>query len=146
MAPAPWPEVEQTLIAGLGAHPGQVCAPFDRMPLAAASIAQVHTAVLHDGTRVVVKVQRPGIGEVVERDLDIVNRLAATLQSRTGWGRSLGLTDLARGFALALCEELDFRIEARNMTSVRMAAEARGDGSVTVPRVHDQLRAPRGSW
>ncbi|MFG2503241.1 ABC1 kinase family protein [Streptomyces sp. NPDC048441] len=143
VAPAAWPEVEQTLIAGLGAPPGEAFAHFDRMPLAAASIAQVHAAVLHDGTRVVVKVQRPGIQEVVARDLDIVNRLAATLQSRTGWGRSLGLTDLARGFAVALCEELDFRIEARNMTSVRRAAEARGDVSVTVPRVYDQLSTAR---
>ncbi|MFD9906266.1 ABC1 kinase family protein [Streptomyces sp. NPDC059063] len=143
VSPAPWPEVEETLIAGLGAHPRDVFAEFDRQPLAAASIAQVHTAVLHDGTRVVVKVQRPGIEELVKRDLDIVNRLAVTLQGRTSWGRSLGLTDLARGFAAALNEELDFRIEARNMTAVRMAAEARGDRSVTVPRVHEQLSTAR---
>ncbi|MGW5869085.1 ABC1 kinase family protein [Streptomyces sp. NPDC055239] len=143
VAPAPWPQVQETLIAELGADPGQVFAEFDRLPLAAASIAQVHAAVLHDGTRVVVKIQRPGIQELVERDLDIVNRLAATLQSRTNWGRSLGLTDLARGFAVALCEELDFRIEARNMTAVRMAAEARGDWSVTVPQVFEQLGTAR---
>ncbi|MFC8131334.1 ABC1 kinase family protein [Streptomyces sp. NPDC057302] len=143
VAPAPWPQVEETLIAGLGAPPGQVFAEFDRLPLAAASIAQVHAAVLHDGTRVVVKVQRPGIQELVERDLDIVNRLAVTLQSRTHWGRSLGLTELARGFAAALCEELDFRIEARNMTAVRMAAKARGDWSVSVPQVYEQLSTAR---
>ncbi|MEV2255660.1 AarF/UbiB family protein [Streptomyces sp. NPDC050147] len=143
VAPASWPQVEETLIAGLGMDPGQAFAEFDRLPLAAASIAQVHAAVLHDGTRVVVKIQRPGIQELVERDLDIVNRLAATLQSRTNWGRSLGLMELARGFAVALREELDFRIEARNMTAVRMAAQARGDWSVTVPQVYEQLSTAR---
>ncbi|WP_245205023.1 AarF/ABC1/UbiB kinase family protein [Kitasatospora sp. RG8] len=141
--PAPWPEVERELVAALGAAPAEVFAEFDHRPLAAASIAQVHAAVLADGTRVIVKVQRPGVRELVERDLDIVGRLAVTLQSRTDWGRSLGLVELAQGFAVALREELDFRVEARNMTAVRRAAEARRDDSVTMPRVHEALSTER---
>ncbi|MDH2390943.1 AarF/UbiB family protein [Streptomyces sp. HNM0663] len=141
--PAPWPEVEQALLASLGAPPEEVFAAFDRMPLAAASIAQVHAAVLHDGARVIVKVQRPGIRDAVERDLDIVNRLAATLQARTDWGRALRLPELAQGFAVALREELDFRVEARNITAVRQAAAARGDRSVALPELCQRLSSER---
>ncbi|MGW6916890.1 ABC1 kinase family protein [Kitasatospora sp. NPDC054939] len=140
---APWPEVERVLLAALGAAPDEVFAEFDHRPLAAASVAQVHAAVLHDGTRVIVKVQRPGVHELVERDLDIVGRLAATLQTRTDWGRSLGMVELAQGFAVALREELDFRVEARNMTAVRRAAAERRDDSVTVPQVHEALSTER---
>ncbi|MGW3497547.1 ABC1 kinase family protein [Streptomyces sp. NPDC001020] len=141
--PAPWSQVEATLLESLGAPLTEVFADFDREPLAAASVAQVHAAVLRDGTRVVVKVQRPGIRDVVERDLDIVERLAHTLENRTEWGRSLGLTELARGFAVALREELDFRVEARNLTSVRRAAEARRDDSVTFPLTYGELGGER---
>ncbi|WP_437060747.1 ABC1 kinase family protein [Streptomyces sp. enrichment culture] len=137
--PAPWPQVEAVLLESLGAPPQEVFAEFDPEPLAAASVAQVHAAVLRDGTRVIVKVRRPGIRDAVERDLDIVGRLARTLENRTEWGRSLGLTELARGFSVALREELDFRVEARNLTMVRRAAEERRDGSVTLPAVYEEL-------
>ncbi|WP_371671456.1 AarF/UbiB family protein [Streptomyces sp. NBC_00289] len=141
--PAPWPQVEAVLLESLGAPPTEVFARFEREPLAAASIAQVHAAELHDGSRVVVKVQRPGIREAVECDLDIVARLARTLRRRTEWGRGLGLTELADGFAEALREELDFRAEARNLTAVRRAAEARRDHSVTLPALYEELSTER---
>ncbi|MBB5077598.1 ABC1 kinase family protein [Nonomuraea endophytica] len=118
VAPLPWERVEPVLAAELGGPVDQVFAAFDRVPLAAASIAQAYTARLHTGEEVVVKVQRPGIGAVVAKDLDIVRRLAVTLESRTKWGRSLGMRDLAEGFAVAIREELDFRIEAANMAAV----------------------------
>jgi ubiquinone biosynthesis protein len=126
VAPAPWELIEPVLAAELGGPVGKVFAEFDVEPLAAASIGQAHTARLHTGESVVVKVRRPGIERVVAKDLDIVRRLAATLESRTRWGRSLGLRDLAEGFATAIREELDFRIEAANMAAVAAS------GSVTV--------------
>jgi ubiquinone biosynthesis protein len=134
-SPVPWPEIERVVREELG-DPRDVFAAFDRTPLAAASIAQVHRATLRSGEEVVVKIQRPGVRAVVERDLDITLRLARTLHERAGWARSFGVVDLAAGFATALREELDFRVEARNMAAV--AATARG-GAVVIPRPHDGL-------
>jgi ubiquinone biosynthesis protein len=114
------------LRAGLGAEVDDVFQSFDRSPLAAASIAQVHTATLGSGERVVIKVRRPGIETVVAWDLDIVDRLARRLQRSTLWGRGVGAVDLSNGFAEALREELDLRIEAQNMTAVAAAAAVRG--------------------
>jgi ubiquinone biosynthesis protein len=128
----------------------------DREPLAAASIAQVHAARVRTGEEVVVKVQRPGIAPVVERDLAILLRLAATIEARRRRGLSahatideadrpgLNVVELARGFAAALREELDFRIEARNIAAVSAALEQRGgDPLVRVPVVHEALTSRR---
>ncbi|HEY6738822.1 MAG TPA: AarF/UbiB family protein [Actinopolymorphaceae bacterium] len=143
VTPAPWPEVRDVLTAELGAPPEEIFADFAQEPLAAASVAQVHRARLTSGEEVVVKVQRPGIARVVERDLDIVRRLARTLETRTQWGRSLGAVALAEGFAVALREELDFGIEARNLAVVRAAAERRGDDDIRLPEVYDALSSRR---
>ncbi len=126
--PAKWDEVRALLDAELG--PGAF-REVDPEPLAAASIAQVHRAVLASGAEVVVKVQRPDVRAVAEGDLDIVSRLAETLQ-RTRWGSALGVRDLAAGFAAALREELDFRVEARNIAAVAAVS----DSSVGLPQVH----------
>lgn len=138
--PAEWGQIEPTLTAELGRPVDEVFTEFHREPLAAASVAQVHAARLRSGEQVVVKVQRPGIRAVVERDLDIVARLARRLELATDWGRAVGAADLALGFAEALREELDFRIEATNMAAVAAASAQRGDGdTVRLPRPHDSL-------
>ncbi len=142
--PASWEQVEQVLTEDLGAPPGQVFAEFDPQPMAGASIAQVHRARLPSGAQVVVKVQRPGIRPVVERDLDIVARIARLVQARTRWGRTIGAVELAAGFATALREELDFRVEARNMIAVAAASARHGpDDAVRVPTLHEDLCTDR---
>ncbi|HEX8928496.1 MAG TPA: AarF/ABC1/UbiB kinase family protein, partial [Actinomycetota bacterium] len=118
-----------------------VFAEFERQPLAAASVAQVHRARLQSGAEVVVKVQRPGIRQVVERDLDIIARLARSLERGTRWGRPLGVRDLAAGFATAVREELDFRIEAGNMAAVA-ASRGSSDG-VLIPTPYEPLCTQR---
>ncbi|MGH2892735.1 MAG: ABC1 kinase family protein [Solirubrobacteraceae bacterium] len=140
-APVPWPEIDVLLHGELRGGMDEVFVSFERQPLAAASIAQVHAATLADGEDVVVKVRRPGIDTLVDWDLDIVGRLAARLGRSTGWGRGVGIVDLANGFAQALREELDLRVEVRNMASVLAATAASGDQrrKVRVPRPHAAL-------
>jgi ubiquinone biosynthesis protein len=101
----------------------------------------VHRARLRSGAGVVVKVQRPGIRQVVERDLDIIARLARSLERGTRWGRPLGVRDLAAGFAAAVREELDFRTEAGNMAAVA-ASRGSGDG-VLIPTPYEPLCTQR---
>jgi ubiquinone biosynthesis protein len=150
--PAQWEQVKDVITQSLGMTTEEVFAELDPEPAAAASIAQVHRARLRCGdgpaAEVAVKVQRPGIRATVEQDLDIVLRMAARLESRTRWGRTYGVAALAQGFAAAVREELDFRVEARNMAA--MAAtwpdqQRAVGGSVTValPALYDQLSAER---
>ncbi|MFD7177650.1 ABC1 kinase family protein [Streptomyces sp. NPDC059929] len=134
----PWHDVEAVLIQEYGRPVEEVFAEFDPEPLAAASIAQVHLARLKCGSEVVVKVQRPGIRPVVERDLEIMCRMSAMLEVRTRWARTLGLGELADGFARSVNEELDFRIEARNLAMVTAAWARRAESTGT----RDALRLP----
>jgi ubiquinone biosynthesis protein len=145
---APWEQVEEVIAQSFGAPVGQVFAELQQEPAAAASIAQVHKARLRrDGgvdAEVAVKVQRPGIPATVEQDLDILQRLAVRLERRARWARAVGAVGVARGFAAAMREELDFRVEARNTAAVaaNWAAQQRvvkGSVSVTLPAVHEQL-------
>ncbi|SDC95309.1 ABC1 kinase family protein [Glycomyces harbinensis] len=137
-APVPGSSAMRVVEAAAGAPIDEVFAHFDAEPLAAASIAQVHTAVLHGGEAVVVKVRRPGAKATVERDLDIIRRLARSLDRHTSWGRSMDVLGLADGFAEALREEVDFTVEARNLAQVA-AAHDRRRSEVRVPRPHTDL-------
>jgi ubiquinone biosynthesis protein len=145
--PAPWEQVEEVIAQSIG-PPDQVFAELQQEPAAAASIAQVHKARLRcDGgmdAEVAVKVQRPRIRATVEQDLDILQRLAVRLERRARWARAVGAVGVARGFAAAMREELDFRVEARNTAAVAAGwpgqqQAVRGSVSVTLPAVYEQL-------
>jgi ubiquinone biosynthesis protein len=129
------------LEAELTAPPSEVFASFDPTPLAAASIAQAHAARLHDGTEVVVKIQRPGIDVVVEDDLAITRALARMMQRRTAWGRTYRVTDLADEFSSALREELDFRKEGRNAHEAAQALAS--EPGIVIPYVYEELSSRR---
>ena len=87
---------------------------FNDTPLAAASLGQTHLAILPDGTSVVVKVQRPGIRQVIENDLEILAGIARTLEAHFKQARVIGLSDLAEEFSITLRQELDYTHEGRN--------------------------------
>jgi ubiquinone biosynthesis protein len=151
-APARWEQVEEVITSSLGVPTGEVFAELDPEPAASASIAQVYRARLRcdagSGAEVAVKVQRPGIRSTVDQDLDIVLRMAAKLESRTRWARTYGVVALAHGFAAALREELDFKVEARNMAAMAATWPGQqravgGSVSVTLPAVHEQLSSER---
>jgi ubiquinone biosynthesis protein len=143
VAPTPWSEIEAVLDRERTRPVPEVFASIDPEPLAAASIAHVHAAVLTGGEEVAVKIQRPGVGPIVERDLDIVGRLARRLQDTTTGGRTIGVRDLADGFAAALREALDFRVEASNMSAVAGAIAGGGGGTVVVPEPRRELCTAR---
>ncbi|VXB21277.1 AarF/ABC1/UbiB kinase family protein [Plantibacter sp. T3] len=143
----PWHEVQVVIETELGAPIDTVFASIDSEPLAAASVAQVHTAELLDGTPVVVKVQRPAARVQVEADADIVVRLAERAETHTKFGQDLRLASVARAFTSTLLEELDYRIEARNVEMIRSTLkrrEERDEGvRITVPRVYPAASGAR---
>jgi len=141
VAPAPPEGVRELLEDELGAPVDEVFAEFDSKPLAAASIGQAHRARLHGGQQVVVKVQRPGVANSVNRDLDVLNELATMVEQRTTWGADYHVSDLADEFAERLREELDFEIEARNASDI--AANLDDGSDVRIPAVFHDLTTPR---
>jgi ubiquinone biosynthesis protein len=132
------PEAVRRLVEEeIGAPLDTVFARFDWEPIAAASIAQVHAATLIDGREVVVKVQRPGIDELVERDLDALLRLVRLIERRASWSRPYQLVSLAGEFANRLRDEVDFRIEAASTSLLGRNLQAVVE--LHVPEVHHEL-------
>ncbi|XNN89471.1 ABC1 kinase family protein [Curtobacterium flaccumfaciens] len=105
---APADEVRALLEQELGAPVDQVFATFDPVPVAAASIAQVHRARLPDGTAVAVKVQRPGIDAAVRRDVDIALRVVRFMARWSTEARQVGVQDIAGQYADDLIRQVDF--------------------------------------
>ncbi len=141
VAPAAPDGVRELLEDELDAPVDEVFAEFDWEPLAAASIGQVHRARLHGGQQVIVKVQRPGIADSVNRDLDVLDELAGMVEQRTTWGGEYQVCDLADEFSERLREELDFDIEARNAADI--AANLDDDSEVRIPAVFHDLTSRR---
>jgi ubiquinone biosynthesis protein len=145
--PVPGPVMMGVFEEEFGVEPSQRFASFDAEPVAAASLAQVHRAVLADGTPVAVKIQRPEVGQRVRTDLEILRRLAARLERRTQWARDLRLSQVAEAFADNVVGELDFRAEARNLNAVTDAI--RRHPRLVVPRPTPGLTRSRvlnASW
>lgn len=132
----PWSEIEGPLSAALGQSPLLAFAAVEQVPMAAGSLAQAHRAWLHDGTPVVLKVRRPGIGEVVEADLRLLARLADIVDTRIPDLSRYHLPEVVAQFATSLRRELDFVAECRN--AERIAANFAGHPGLVIPQVHWQ--------
>jgi len=112
--PADWDAIRAVIEEELGAPPATLFASFDEVPLAAASLSQVHAATLDDGSEIVLKIQRPTIQKTVEVDLEILFDLAGLLQERTPLGEIYDLVGVTEEFAYTLRSELDFFREGVN--------------------------------
>src|SRR5207302_2422290 len=109
---------------------------IDSEPLAAASIAQVHRATLSTGEDVVVKVQRPQVSTLVNRDLRVMSWVAPHLVGRIPIAALANPPALVDLFAETIVEELDFRLEAENMLDVAHAFALLGQRGYVIPRPH----------
>jgi len=132
--PAEWEPVRAQIEAELGAPPEELFTAFEPIPIAAASLAQVHTATLSDDTQVIVKVQRPNIETTIETDLEILFDLARLLQARTPLGELYDLPEIAEEFAATLRAELDFYREGRNAD--RFRANFADEPYLYIPQVY----------
>jgi ubiquinone biosynthesis protein len=121
--------------AELGRPVTELFAEFERQPIAAGSLSQVHRARHHDGTPLAVKVRRPDILREVERDISLLNTLAKAAETR-GWD-TFDPVGLVQHFARTIRREMNFRREARTMEEfAKLFAE---DATLHVPRVYDDL-------
>lgn len=119
---------------GLGQPIGDVFARFDEMPLAAASVAQVHTAALHDGREVVVKVVRPNIKQGIISDFELLRQMAAWASARLEAARAIHLIDVVEDYRQIMLNELDLTLEAANSTKMRH--NFTGSRLIYVPEVY----------
>jgi ubiquinone biosynthesis protein len=132
--PFPFTEVEQTLERELGLAVEQLFLELEEEPVAAASIGQVHRAVLPNGDRVAVKVQRPEAARQIAADLELMYQAARFVRQRVRALRFIDTVAIVDEFARSIRLELDYRAEARN--AERFARDFSDDPSVRIPRVY----------
>jgi predicted unusual protein kinase regulating ubiquinone biosynthesis (AarF/ABC1/UbiB family) len=115
--PFPYEEVDRIVSGELGVRISKAFGDFDPVPLAAASLAQVHRAHMRDGRAVVVKVQRPNIREQIVEDLEALGEMAQFLDSHTELGKRYDFANMQQGLRASLLRELDFKLEASNLVA-----------------------------
>lgn len=130
--PFPFDEVEEIVTRELGVRLSKAFSSFDDVPLAAASLGQVHAATLRDGRPVVVKVQRPGIEKQIVEDMEVLGEIAEWLDTHTDFGRRHRLQLIIEEFRLVLKQELDYELEANNLRT--MAKNLAGFKRIFVPQ------------
>ncbi len=135
VSPVPVEQIRQALEADLGVRLSKVFQTFDPEPLGTASLAQVHRAVLRDGTPVAVKVQKPGVAQRLLSDLAMLRSIAGAADRLTKVGRTLRFSDWLDEFTRTLMAELDYVAEAENLERFALHLEA-----------YPELVVPRPVW
>jgi ubiquinone biosynthesis protein len=139
--PFPGSQVRAIIIEELGQPPEEIFASFDPNAFAAASTAQVHRATLHDGTEVVVKVQRPNIRNQMKADVGIMRNGARVLSGRIQALRAIDLSGMVDEFGSNAIRELDYTGEAYN--AYRLTQNMAGIAGVHIPQVFPQYSTDR---
>ncbi len=116
--PFPFEQVEEIVQHELGVRLSKAFLEFDEKPLAAASLGQVHRAILRDGRKVAVKVQRPHIRKQIAEDLEVLDEIATFAEAHTQIGREHHLREVLDQFRKSLVQELDYKREADHLTIV----------------------------
>jgi len=137
----PFEVARQLVEAELCAPLEQLYSEFSPTPMAAASLAQVHRARLHDGREVAVKIQRPNIDQQVHSDLGVARIMGRALETRSRWAREVGLRGMLDEFSTNLVEELDYYAEAYNMS--RLTANMADLPGVHIAELHRDLSSKR---
>ncbi|MDH6064802.1 ABC1 kinase family protein [Umezakia ovalisporum] len=134
-------QVEATIEQELGKKIPDLFQSFEPIPLAAASLGQVHKAVLYTGEAVVVKVQRPGLKRLFEIDLQVLKGITRYFQNHPQWGRGRDWLGIYEECCRILWEEIDYLNEGRNADTFRR--NFRGYDWVKVPRVYWRYASPK---
>ncbi|MBE9005359.1 AarF/ABC1/UbiB kinase family protein [Fortiea sp. LEGE XX443] len=134
-------QVETIIEQELGKKIPELFQSFEPIPLAAASLGQVHKAVLHNGEAVVIKVQRPGLKKLFEIDLQILKGIARYFQNHPKWGKGRDWLGIYEECCRILWEEIDYLSEGRNADTFRR--NFRGYDWVKVPRIYWRYTSPR---
>jgi ubiquinone biosynthesis protein len=129
--PFPFEKVEDIIAVELGVRLSKAFQKFESIPIAAASLGQVHYAVLRDGREVAVKVQRPDIKSVISEDLKALEDIASSLEKHTDVGRRFAFNDILNEFKQSLILELNYIKEAQNLT--KLGNNLKGYKNIIVP-------------
>ena len=133
-------DLQSQLEEDLGGNIDEFFLELEKQPLAAASIAQVHRAVLIDGTQVILKIRKPGLRKIIEADLRLLNRLVDIIEADAQFAR-YHPKEVVHQFTLSLRRELDFAGECRS--AERVAANLADDANIVIPKVYWQWTGER---
>ncbi len=139
--PFSYEDVEGIFLAEMGKKPEELFAEFNREPIAAASIGQVHAGVLQGGEKVVVKVQRPDIEKIIAVDIEILSHIATLMERYLEELQGHRPTSVVEEFAKTISKEIDYSVEIRNIE--RFERQFEQNSAIYVPRVYRDLSCRR---
>jgi ubiquinone biosynthesis protein len=130
-----WEQASAIVRQELGVPWEKIYRHFEPLPFAAASIGQVHQAVLHSGAKVAVKIQRPDIAAMIETDLEILYHVVGLVERRFKWAENYQVSEMVSEFAKSLRNELNYSLEARY--ALKIASQLTTHSRFYIPKVYE---------
>ena len=141
--PVAFSDIKRILKEQYGRDPSELFRRIEEKPLASASIAQVHEAELHDGRIIVLKVQKPGVRDIILTDLNFLFIASRLLEWFVPGMERTSISAIIEDLQKTMMEECDFLHEARNLKEFREFLDRTGIDFATAPAVHEELSGPR---